>query len=44
MGAVKAFFTAFADRTLAYNLKHVVSLVFFNDQVLEMCDFTENFS
>jgi len=31
MGAVKAFFNAFADRTMAYNCKNVISLVFFDD-------------
>jgi hypothetical protein len=31
MGAVKAFFNAYADRTMAYNLKNVISLVYFDD-------------
>lgn len=31
IGAVKAFFNAFADRTMAYNLKNVISLVYFDD-------------
>ncbi len=31
IGAVKAFFSAFADRTMAYNFQHVVNLIFFDD-------------
>jgi hypothetical protein len=34
MGVVKAFFNAFADRTMAYNLKNVISLVFFDDRYI----------
>lgn len=43
MGVVKAFFNAFADRTMAYNLKNVISLVFFDDRYIEKCSFTELF-
>jgi ubiquitin-conjugating enzyme E2 D/E len=39
--AVKAFFNAFADRTMAYDFKHVISLVFFNNALNQICDFTE---
>jgi Mg-chelatase subunit ChlD len=41
MGAVKSFFEAFAYRTIAYNLEHVVSLIFFDDKIEVQCDFTE---
>jgi ubiquitin-conjugating enzyme E2 D/E len=33
IGAVKSFFEAFAYRTIAYNLEHVVSLFFFDHNV-----------
>ena len=33
IGAVKSFFEAFAYRTIAYNLEHVVSLFFFDSHV-----------
>lgn len=41
IGAVKSFFEAFAYRTVAYNLEHVVSLYFFDDKIDIQCDFTE---
>jgi Mg-chelatase subunit ChlD len=41
IGAVKSFFEAFAYRTIAYNLEHVVSLIFFDDKIEVQCDFTE---
>jgi hypothetical protein len=44
MGAVKAFFNAFADRTMAYNLKHVIALAFFDDKYELKCTFTEVFA
>jgi Mg-chelatase subunit ChlD len=44
MGAVKGFFHAFADRTMAYKLKHVISLVYFDDQYVLKCSFTEAFA
>lgn len=44
MGAVKAFFSAFADRTMAYNLKHVISLAYFDDEYVPKCSFTEVFA
>lgn len=43
MGVVKAFFNTFADRTMAYNLKHVISLVYFDHRIIEKCSFTELF-
>lgn len=44
IGAIKAFFSAFADRTMAYDFNHVVSLMFFNNKTHEMCGFTELFT
>lgn len=41
IGAVKAFFGAFADRTMAYNFAHVISLICFDSEVDVVCDFTE---
>ena len=41
IGAVKSFFEAFAYRTIAYNLEHVVSLYFFDNTVENHCGFTE---
>jgi ubiquitin-conjugating enzyme E2 D/E len=41
IGAVKSFFEAFAFRTIAYNLEHVVSLIFFDDKTESQCGFTE---
>lgn len=41
IGAVKSFFEAFAFRTIAYNLEHVVSLFFFDHTVENQCSFTE---
>ena len=43
IGAVKAFFEAFAFRTIAYNFEHVVSLFFFDNIVDNYCSFTEAF-
>ena len=39
IGAVKAFFNAFADRTMAYNLKTVISLVCFDEFRLDLLNF-----
>mmetsp|Transcript_21727 Transcript_21727/g.10164 ORF Transcript_21727/g.10164 Transcript_21727/m.10164 type:complete len:169 (+) Transcript_21727:1599-2105(+) len=44
IAAVKSFFSAFADRTSAYDFKHVIALVVFNKTVKCHCDFTETFS
>lgn len=43
MGVVKAFFGAFADRTMAYNLKNVISLAYFDHRYEVKCGFTETF-
>ncbi|CAD8059537.1 unnamed protein product [Paramecium sonneborni] len=43
LGAVKAFFNAFADRTMAYNMKNVISLAYFDDRYILKCGFTELF-
>ena len=43
IGAVKAFFHAFADRTMAYDFKHVISLIFFDSKVQKICNFTDVF-
>ena len=44
MSAVKAFFGAFADRTMASDFHHVISLVLFNNKLTLKCDFTELFT
>lgn len=41
--ATKSFFKAFADRTQAYNFKHVLSLVIFSNSIEVKCNFTEFF-
>ena len=43
LGVVKAFFNAFADRTMAYNMKNVISLAYFDDRYIQKCGFTELF-
>lgn len=43
IGAVKAFFNAFADRTMAYDFHHVISLIFFDHIIRVKCEFTEMF-
>ncbi|CAD8137345.1 unnamed protein product [Paramecium octaurelia] len=43
LGVVKAFFNAFADRTMAYNLKNVISLAYFDDRYILKCGYTELF-
>lgn len=44
LSAVKAFFNSFADRTMAYDFHHVISLVLFNNKLTLKCDFTELFT
>lgn len=44
MGAVNALFSAFADKTLAFELNHVVKLVCFESSIKDMCDFTDDFN
>jgi len=43
IGAAKAFFEAFAFRTIAYNFEHAISLFFFNNKVINDCGYTEAF-
>ena len=38
--ATKSFFKAFADRSQAYNFRHVLALVIFNKLVEVRCNFT----
>lgn len=42
MGAVNALFSAFADKTMAYELKHLVQLYTFDDRIEKKCEFTED--
>lgn len=42
MGAVNALFSAFADKTLAYELNHIVQLFTFNSSVNKKCEFTDD--
>lgn len=44
MGAVNAFFSAFADRTLAFEFNHIVKLVCFNNLVEDKSDFLADFN
>ncbi len=41
---VKEFFSAFAERTMAYDFHHVISLILFNHNVIQKCNFTEIFN
>ena len=43
MGAVNAMFSSFADKTLAFELNHIVKLVTFDDKILDKCEFTSDF-
>lgn len=43
IGAVNAFFSAFADKTLAFECNHLVKLVCFNEQTQDKCDFMNDF-
>lgn len=42
MGAVNALFSAFADKTMAYEFKHLVQLYTFDDTIEKKCEFTED--
>jgi len=44
MGAVNALFSAFADKTLAFEFNHIVKLVCFESNIHDKCDFTEDFN
>lgn len=41
IGACKSFFEALAYRTIAYSFEHVISLVFFDNNINVCCSFTE---
>jgi Mg-chelatase subunit ChlD len=43
LGGVKSFFSAFADRTMAYSFRHVISLITFQSTIEVQTDFTEMF-
>lgn len=44
MGAVNALFSAFADKTLAFEYNHLVKLVCFSSGIYDKCDFTNDFN
>lgn len=44
MGAVNAFFSAFADKTLAFEFNHIVKLVWFGSLLFDKCEFTSDFN
>lgn len=41
-GAVNALFSAFADKTLAYEYNHIVSLYLFDHMIEKKCDFIKD--
>ena len=43
MGAVNGFFSAFADKTLAFEYNHLVKLVCFDSTIEDKCVFTDDF-
>jgi hypothetical protein len=44
MGAVNALFSAFADKTLAFEYNHIVKLVTFASNIQDKCEFTNDFN
>ncbi len=44
MGAVNVIFSAFADKTLAFELNHTVQLICFQSSINIKCDFTDDFN
>jgi len=44
IGAVNAFFSAFADKTLAFEFNHIVKLVCFETSIVDKCEFTNDFN
>ena len=44
MGAVNAFFSAFADKTMAFEFNHIIQLFCFSNNVVKKCDFIDNFN
>jgi len=43
IGAVKGFFEAFSDKTIAYGYNHTVSVIFFESDIELLSDFTNDF-
>lgn len=43
-GAVNAYFSAFADKTMAFELNHLVQLIVFDSKVIAKCDFINDFN
>lgn len=39
IGATNAFFSAFADKTLAFEFNHIVSLYCFDSKIEKKCEF-----
>ncbi len=44
MGATNIIFSAFADKTVAFKLNHIVQLICFDDSINIKCDFTNDFN
>jgi len=44
MSAVNAFFSAFADKTMAFEFNHLVSLYCFSSKIEKKCDFIDNYT
>lgn len=44
MGAVNAFFSAFADKTMGFEFNHVVQLYCFSNVITKKCEFTDDFN
>ncbi|CAD8083491.1 unnamed protein product [Paramecium sonneborni] len=44
IGAVNAFFSAFADKTLTFEFNHIVKLVCFESFIADKCEFTNDFN
>ena len=43
MGAVNCFFSAFADKTLAFEFDHLIQLITFSTLINVKCEFNNNF-
>ena len=41
--ATNAFLSAFTDRTIAFEMDHLLSLYTFNTYIEKKCDFNDNF-
>jgi hypothetical protein len=44
MATVNAIFSAFADKTLAFEFNHIVKLICFDSVVTDKCEFTDDFN